>query len=239
MPKREPELMEWLASYAQSALALAGDFPAVFGPGAPYPAAGLVKAVENVARSRATVLALLKTLESWRAFKNIGLFADGPLAVPAVQPMPMPPDHGVAPMEWVGLVGIIDSQVRELRRTPGFNRIVADLLKIIPPRPHAPDLNTLDLRLRARVLGERGAVELRFRSVAGLKGAWAVKVEVDRGDGVWHALATTTRGRLRDAHEQPERPSTWVYRAYLVDEAGRQAGAVSRTNVIVGAQRRS
>ena len=161
-------------------------------------------------------------MRSWRSLKNIFLYSTEHRFTTALTIPPPAVTTIVNSSIWAGLVGMIDAQVRQLRETPGFNQTHAEQLGIIPRAPSNPNLDTLTGNLRAR----------NFRGVR------TATVQVDRGDGAgWqHLTSSRNDGSFVDNHPQPERPCTWVYRQFYIDENGNQIGLVSHASIIAVAQ---
>jgi len=176
---------------------------------------------------------------SWRAFKNIALYAtehtlEEPLTSPVITvSLTTPYSESL-----VGIVGIVDAQVRALRAHDNFNQSIAEHLGIIPRQPGTPNMETITPNLRVRRTGEGStpAMTLSWRGISGLAGVWGVRISVDRGDGQWHELPTGKTSRLIDMHPQPAQPCTWNYRAEYVNEFGVTIGVASHASVIAVAQ---
>ena len=230
MPNNEADLVEWIKIYLRQAAEMVYVFPPVFGASAKYPVTKLQIEFNNLITARTAANLAADYARGLQTFARIVLRArDHAVAVPVPTYVPT-----VAPNKatMAGLVGMIDFQVRLLRETDGFTQATAEQLGIIPRAPGNVDLDTVTPGLCARNRG--GRVNLSFRGPAGIRGVKFVCVQVDRGDGHWHDLVTIASGSFSDVHMQPDRPSTWIYRTYFIDEVGVRVGLISEAGVIVG-----
>ena len=229
--------MDWIRNYLDVAKTYVDTFPDVLGPEAPFPRqdvgnfrAGLVTA--RVAAREAEELA-----RAWRAFTRIGLYAtDHRQTPPLTAPEITVNLTTVYSWSLIGIVGIIDQQVRALREHANFNQSIAEHLGIIPKAPPGPP-NPATLSPGGRTRNDGGEVLVTFKSAASIKGVFGVEIRVDRGDGHLHLLTTTGGSRFIDAHLQPERPTAWVYYLNYVNERGIAIGVQSSVTVTVQAMR--
>jgi len=232
MPRGEAELADWIDNYLKGSGQLAARYPAVFGSTAQFSHGTIANVWQCTVPARANVEHLIDLSRSWRAFKNILFYASehtiSPLLpappAPELRPIPMLPPK-------VGIVGMIDWQVRTLRVQPNFNQTDAELLGIIPKAPPSIDLNTLDPAARARFTG--GAVVISFRGAQSIRGVTAARIVVDRGNGKTEFVAITNQGRFTDHHPLPDRPCVWTYYVQYMLPDGSFTGLNSEATVTV------
>jgi len=124
-PTNEADLMEWIGAYADNALNYLTQFPAVFGSGAKYPLTVIRTTWQDLQMVRPFLMAVCDYTASLNAFKNIVLYArelGRDLAAPEELVFPA----GMTTNSKIGLLGMIDWQVRLLREQPGFNQVIAE-----------------------------------------------------------------------------------------------------------------
>jgi len=232
MPRNEADLMVWMKAYIDNTSAYTVQFPAVFSNTAPFPHNILLPLWTRINNARNYIQSLADILRSWRTLNKIYLHASEHKLTAELGIPPAPPASGGTTTLWVGLIGIIDAQVRLLRAQPNFNQAIAELFGIVPKRPPTVDPTTVNPNLRGKNTG--GEVVITFRAAAGIKGAAGAFLRVNRGDGKWHDLAMmTTASRIIDAHVQPAEPGVWIYEFYYVNERGNQVGGVHQVVVTV------
>jgi len=234
MPREISELLRWMLTYLSNAAKLAATFPTIFGPAAPYPPALLQSIWSIVNQTVDNLNAWGDYVRSLRIYRDIVLFAREQ-AAGSVLPPPLPTPPAVLGTSHVGIVHLIDAQVRLLRIQPNFNQTHAELLGIIPPAPGSVDLAQIIPALRVRNMGGN-RVLLNWRSAGGIRGIMGAIVRVNRGDGRWIDLATNTPvGHFTDTAMQPVEPGVWTYAVFYMDESGGQIGQVSEVSITVSA----
>jgi len=235
----EANVIDWIRNYLLNAETIKTQFNAIFNLSpSPYMLTKLNALFAYVVEAREAVIFYTDYLRSWRACSRILLYSSHHVLPPSpdFQSPPAPTVFGgwsPAPVV-LGLVGLIDMQVRLLREHPDFNQQIAELLNIIPKAPPSVDLATLTPNVRVRNMG--GFTEVTFRGPAGIPGVWAAVVQVDRGDGVLETVPSEG-GRCIDKAPQPERASTWVYYVHYEDRSGVFIGVQSSASVTVQAPR--
>ena len=237
MPTNEADLIDWIRNYLASAETIKTEFPNVFNiTSSPFALTKLQTLFTRVEEAREAVLFFADYTRSWRSCSRILLHATEYNQIAGFNSPPAPPAFG----EWtpaqtvIGLVGLIDLQVRMLRGGPDFNQTIAELLGIIPRPPSVPDFATVNLNLRVRRDGER--VTATWRAAGGIPGARAATLQVDRGNGVWETLQSgITISRFEDHHPQPVQPCTWVYGVFLTDASGTRISSIFHAAITVGA----
>ena len=230
MPRTEPQLVDWIQSYINGALGLTTMFPSVFGSTAVYKISA-VNVLFNVLREiRESLGDFTDYTRSLRAYKNILLYADDHLPETPINSPPLPVAP-VATASKIGIVGIIDEQVRLLRVTPGFDQSIAVLLGIVPRAPSGIDPATFDLNLSARSVG--ATVELRFRSIERVREVKFVEIWCSHGNEPRHLVGATTRASFIDTHPVPNESMVWTYTAWGVGEMGLRITPQSETTVVV------
>jgi len=89
MPTNEADLMDWLHNFVNIALTYVDTFPDVFGSEAPFPRAAVASLRSHIVTMRLATREAEELARSWRAFKNIALYAtehklEDPLTSPVI-----------------------------------------------------------------------------------------------------------------------------------------------------------
>lgn len=107
--------------------------------------------------------------------------------------------------------------VQRIRKQGAYNDGIGETLGIVGDEQSAPDLGTVRPVIDAAKSGTHVEVEWGWQgNRAFLQG---VRIEVDRGDGVWRLLTIDTTPGYSDTEPFPATPTRWKYRAiYLVDD---------------------
>ena len=232
MPRQEKALMDWIDGYITAAVEMTERFPEVFGETATFKITKVRILFGFLKNARSRIVAITDYLRSLVVFKNILAYAtDHEVGEPVGEPVAPPPGAQTFP-EFIGIVGMIDFQVRLLRESPGFDQTVAAQLGIIPRRPHETDPADFDLKLSARIVGAK--VELRFRSLRGVSGASLVQIWCAHGNEPGHLVGSTTRASFIDVEPFPDKRTVWTYTAWIVNDMGIRISPESEAKVIVG-----
>ena len=233
MPTNEADLIVWIENYIRNATIFQSRFNGILGEPSKIPLSAVNSLNLTLRSARPNPHQLAEWQRSWTAYKNILLYASE-----HNQTLSSPPALTVAALAnvtTVGVVGMIDWQVRQLREHSNFNQTVAEALDIIPKAPPSVDLATLNPNVRVRFVG--GAVEVSFRGAAGIRGLIGAVVRVDRGDG--HGLQELarfiTRGRVVDDHALPEKPCVWTYYVQYVRADRVLVGQIGEASIAVRA----
>jgi len=234
MPTNEADLVEWIRNYIQNAKTLLGTFTQILNGAVKV--AMIEEVFEAAVPSRQNIEQLDDHRRSWNAYKNILFYAREFTTAAAVPPPPALALETVLVTSRIGMVGMIDYQVRELRKHASFNQTIAELLGIIPRRPGAPEMNALDPNLRLAFTG--GQVEAMVRAPKGIPGSWLVEILCDRGDGNgFQIVATTAYAKFTDPHPLPAQGvATWTYSAQFIRrDGGIHVGMISKASILVSA----
>ena len=231
MPRPLHLLIPWIDSFILSMNANRMEFPSVFNVQFPYSATTLVQMRASLAAgntSRESLPGLQRFVTQWF---NIILFGR-PERVTLAPPRP---ETGMLPTEAataIGIVGVIQLMVEQLRRQPNFNEALARQFGLLPETAPPVDPATLSPEpVTATFTG--GVVQLRFRSAHNTTGVEMSEILCDRGDGVLRRVATTTHSRFTDFHELPAERTVWRYVIGFLDRQGLPVGVQSSAEVIV------